>query len=81
MSNISQSDVLARIEQALEMKQGLLTENMLAEEVENWDSLGQLNILVALDSLFDGKVASITDIASADSMPKILNILKQHSLV
>jgi len=81
MSNISQSDVLARIEQALEMKSGLLTENMLAEEVENWDSLGQLNILVALDTLFDGKVASITDMASADSMPKILSILKQHSLV
>lgn len=81
MSNISQSDVLARIEQALEMEQGFLTENMHAEEIESWDSLGQLNILVALDKLFDGKVANITDMAGADSMPKILNILKQHALM
>ena len=81
MSNISKTDVLVKIEQALELKQGLLTESMCAEEVENWDSLGHLNILVALDKLFDGKVGNITEIAGADSIPKILHILKQHALM
>lgn len=81
MSNISQSDVIAVIEKALEMKPGSLGEATRAEEVDSWDSLGQLSILVALDKLFDGKIANITDMAEADSMPKILNILRQHSLL
>lgn len=81
MSKISQPEVIAVIEKALEMKPGLFGENTRAEEVEMWDSVGQLSILVALDKLFDGKIANINEMAEADSIPKILNILKQHSLL
>ena len=81
MSKITQSEVIAIIETALEMKSGLLNETTRSEELENWDSLGQLSILVALDKLFDGKIANLTEMAEADSMPKILYILKQHSLI
>ncbi len=81
MSKITQSDVIAVIEKALEMKPGLLGENTRSEEVDNWDSLGQLSILVALDKQFDGKIANITEMAEADSIPKILDILKQHTLL
>jgi len=81
MSKITQSEVIAIIETALEMKSGLLNETTRSEEVENWDSLGQLSILVALDKLFDGKIANLSEMAEADSMPKILDILKQHSLI
>ena len=81
MSKISQSEVIAVVEKALEIKFGLLNENTRAEEVEAWDSVGQLSILVALDMLFDGKVASINEMADADSMSKILNNLKQHALI
>lgn len=81
MSKISQFEVIVVVEKALEMKPGQLKENTCAEEIENWDSLGQLNILVALDKLFDGKIASINEMAEADSMTKILNILKQKSLL
>ena len=81
MSKINQSEVMEIIETALEMKSGLLNETTRSEELENWDSLGQLSILVALDKLFDGKIANLTEMAEADSMPKILYILKQHSLI
>lgn len=81
MSKISQSDVIAVVEKALEMKPGSLKENIRAEEIESWDSLGQLSILVALDKLFEGKIASINEMAEADSMTKILNILRQKSLL
>ncbi|WP_018294059.1 hypothetical protein [Mariprofundus ferrooxydans] len=81
MSNITQSDVISALENALEMEAGALDETTSAETVEMWDSLGQLNILVALDKLFDGKIANITEMAEADSMPKIITILKQHSLL
>lgn len=81
MSKISQSEVIAVVEKSLEMKPGLLGENTRAEEVEIWDSVGQLSILVALDKLFDGKIANINEMAEADSMSKILDILRQHSLI
>lgn len=81
MSKISQPDVIAVVEKALEIKPGLLSENTRAEEVDMWDSVGQLSILVALDKLFDGKIANINEMAEADSMPKILNLLKQHKLL
>jgi len=81
MPKISQSDVIAVIEEALEMKSGSLGKSMHAEEIDGWDSLGHLSILAALDELFDGKIANITDMAEADSIPKILNILKEYSLL
>lgn len=81
MSKISQSDVIAVVEKALKMELGQLKENTRAEEIESWDSLGQLSILVALDNLFKGKIASINEMAQADSITKILNILKQKSLL
>jgi acyl carrier protein len=81
MAKVSQSQVMAVIEKALEIKPGQLGENTRAEDVDIWDSLGQLSILVALDQLFDGKIANINEMADADSVPKILSILKQHSLL
>ena len=81
MPKISQSDVITVIEKALEMKAGSLGKNMHAEEVDGWDSLGQLSILAALDQLFDGKIVNITDMAEADSIPRILNILSKHLLL
>ena len=81
MSIIFQADVVAVVEKALEMKPGLLNEDTRAEEVDMWDSLGQLSILVALDKLFDGKISHINEMAEADSMAKIISILKKHSLL
>jgi acyl carrier protein len=81
MSKISQSDVIALVEKALKMELGQLKENTRAEEIESWDSLGHLSILVALDNLFEGKIASIKEMAQADSITKILNILRQKSLL
>lgn len=81
MSKVSQPDVIAAIEKALELKPGSLREGTRAEEVGSWDSLGQLSILVALDTLFDGKIAGIHEMAEVDSIGKILVILRQHSLL
>ena len=81
MSQITQADVIAVVEDALKMKPGTLGEETRAQEVDRWDSLGQLSILVALDKLFEGKIASVAEMAEADSVPKILDILRQRSLL
>ena len=81
MSINTHSEVIAVIENALEFKPGQLGQNARAEEFDKWDSLGQLSILVALDKLFKGKIANINEMAEADSIAKIIAILKKHSLI
>ena len=81
MSKISVSIVVSAIEQALNIQPGLILESTRAEQIEAWDSLGHLSILVALDKLFEGKLAQIGEMADANSVPKILSVLKTHELL
>jgi acyl carrier protein len=81
MSKKNEDDILAVIEKVLELTPGSLNLNDTADKIENWDSMGHLGILVALDKLFDGQVASIGEIAEADSVLKIIDALKKHNLI
>lgn len=81
MSKISKVDVLAAVESALSIAPGTLDINARAEDVEGWDSIGQLSILVALDRLFDGKIANISEIALAYSLQDIFEVLENNALI
>ena len=81
MSKISKLDVISAIEVALEVEPGVMNEESCAGEFEQWDSVGLLGILVALDQLFEGEVAKISEMAEVDSVKKILAALNQHSLI
>jgi len=80
MSKNCQSTVMEIIEKALELKPGILKEDSDSERMEDWDSLGQLSILVALDKHFKGKISSLSEIADANSVSKILTVLKKNSI-
>ena len=75
-----QSTVMKIIEKALSLEPEILNEDSNSENTEDWDSLGQLTILVALDKHFEGKISSISEMAEANSVPKILTILKENSI-
>ena len=81
MEKISEQGVLCAIENALELDSGSVGLGATAKDLEGWDSLGHLSILAALDLLFGGKVTEIREIITADSVPKILVALRQHSLL
>jgi hypothetical protein len=81
MSHVSQADIMAAMEDALKMKRGTLGEKACAIEVDNWDSFGQLGIIVALDTLLNGEIANIAEMAEADSVPKVIETLRRHSLL
>ncbi len=51
------------------------------DNTENWDSLGQLSILVTLSKITLGKSDSIPEIALAQSMRELLGILRNQGLV
>ena len=80
-SNHSTTTVIACIEKALELDSGSLGKNSSSAEFNNWDSLGQIDIIMALDTLFGGKVNAIPEMADANSVPKILAILIRHLLL
>jgi len=78
---ISRTTVIATIERALDLQKGSLGENSSSAEISQWDSLGQVDIILALDGLFDGKVNSIPEMADANSVPKIIDVLIRHLLL
>jgi acyl carrier protein len=76
-----ESAVIEIIEKALRLDAGIVNESSSSENMEDsWDSLGQLSILVAMDKYFDGRISSISEMAEANSVSKILNILKENSI-
>ena len=81
MAKISENDVIETIQKALNISDGSLTVDTTVDDIEEWDSLGHLSILSDLDELFDGKIAPINEMAEADSIGKILNILRNSSLI
>ena len=77
----STTTVIATIERALDLQKGSLGENSSSAEISQWDSLGQVDIIMALNVLFDGTIFSIPEMASANSVSKILVILRRHLLL
>ena len=77
----SRTTVIATIESALGLQKGSLGENSSSAEYNSWDSLGQVDIILALDVLFDCKVNAIPEMADANSVPKIIDVLIRHLLL
>ena len=75
-----ESTVVEIIEKALRLDAGIVKESSSSENIDSWDSLGQLSILVAMDKHFDGRISSVPEMAEANSVLKILNILKENSI-
>lgn len=81
MPKISAANVIASIEQALNIQAGSVQDLTSADQIEAWDSLGHLSILVTLDKLFDGQLTRIGEMADANSVPKIISVLENHRLL
>ena len=69
------------VAQALEVPVDRVREGGAMEAIKEWDSLGHLSILVALDKKFSGKAAKISELSKATSVEKIAEILCEHQLI
>lgn len=82
MAKASEQEILELIRKALNLKETtVLTVESGIHDIEAWDSLGHLGILSALDKFFNGGIAPIREMAAADSVEKILQVLKKHSFI
>ena len=64
---------------ALELPPGTIKESSSMDQVEEWDSLGHVHIMVALEQAFD-LYMDVDDFAELDSVPAILHYLESENV-
>ena len=79
MNKFTEEEVLKIIEEALKLGKGVININSNPNNVSEWDSLGHLNILMALDKKLDGKASGLSELAKAMSVKKIISVLKNNN--
>ena len=72
-------EVCRIIAAALEVKHVTPEDSM--DTVEGWDSLGTLNVLMALENRYGPKVATISDLAQVSSVKEILGLLRREAII
>ena len=78
---ISKKDIFRIIAKSLKTSQNQINEKTSSKNQEDWDSLSQLNILIALDKELAGKARNIKELSDADSVKKIIQILNKKKLI
>jgi hypothetical protein len=81
MNKISVKSVLDIVRASVDDKDIAIDLNSSSLNIRTWDSLMQINILVALDDKLEGKAAEIDELSTAASVEQILNILKLNDLL
>ncbi len=77
---MTKDDLFQLIKKALDYDQEINIDSS-ADNVEEWDSLGHLSVLTALDDLTDGKASSLSDLSDATSVAQIINILESEEII
>ncbi len=78
---ISSNEIIEIIENILEIESNTLNINTKKEDVEAWDSLGHLGVLVAIDKKLDGKAAKLNGLSEVDSIESIIDLLNENGLI
>lgn len=55
--------------------------NSSSDNVPEWDSLGHLSVLTALDDATNGKASSLSDLSEATSVTKLVDILESNEII
>ena len=71
---LEEKEIIKILSKALNTK---LSNKSNDKNVKKWDSLGQLQILAALDNLTKGKSSKIKGLETASSVSQIIKLLKK----
>ena len=77
---MNKKELLSLIKNALKTSSAI-TDESSEKNTKEWDSLGFLSILTALDKKTRGKTSKINSLASANSVKKIINILIKEKIL
>ena len=74
-------ELLSLIAKALKVDAKNITLDSKSESLEEWDSLGHLNILVQLDKATYGKASEFSELVEANSVSDFKSILKSKNVI
>lgn len=63
----------------LKVQPGQITEATRDEDLPSWDSLGQVNLIMALEQEF-GVYVEVDDFGTLNSVPAMLEYLRRHGV-
>lgn len=75
------NELLKLISGALNIDLSNLKIDSLQENIEEWDSLGHLNILVQLDKATNGKASTLPELVEAKSVGDLIKVLSNNNLL
>lgn len=78
--NLNTETIIKIVQDTLKSKNKITIDSKINDTPE-WDSFGQLEILINLDKKFNGKVANIKEMSSATSIKKIISLLSYNKLI
>ncbi len=78
---ISETDLFGIVGGALDTDPATITIDTKAADIPAWDSMGHLDVLEALDTRLEGKVDKIEEMAEANSVKAISDLLKRNGLL
>ena len=73
---MTEEQFLEVVSSALEVEVTEITIDTKMYDIEAWDSLGQLSILIALDQSTSGKASSIPTLGSMTSLADMFGVIK-----
>jgi acyl carrier protein len=74
------AELINEIALALEVPIDRINAETTSEEIDEWDSLGQISILARLDLAYDDITEKVSDLASALSVAEIYTLLRAAGL-
>ena len=75
------AEVLVAIAKGLDLEAGEVNLESTSETIEDWDSLGHLAVLSALDDATAGRSSELIDLTQAASVREIIDILKHGGIL
>jgi|APSaa5957512535_1039671.scaffolds.fasta_scaffold530794_1 acyl carrier protein len=78
---LNKEELLSLISKALKVSKKKINMSLKVGDIEEWDSLGHLEILIKIDKMTKGKAAKIKNLSSSSSVKKIYESLKKNKLI
>ena len=72
---MEKNEKLAKLEDMLELDEGSLTEETLLDDIEEWDSMSKLSLIVLMDDDFEKKISGdqIKDLVKIKDILDLMN--------
>jgi len=77
---ITTQEFINMVADVLEVESQNVTIDTAMGDLEEWDSLGQLGILMKLDEILGGAASGLRELAEAGSIEQFISVLKNASL-